>query len=132
MNRGINFSVPVALHVSKIVILFLSCLIPDNGPRVGSIFQKRPVSSQLKILSNWYSLRIFCKSLLICGSCSRGALCASPCLEYSRIEYLCLKLVNQPEEPLKSWLFNNSANFIPFCLIIESVIVKLHPRAFSI
>src|SRR6185369_10508883 len=106
MNKGDNFSVPVALHANRTVTLSLFCFVPESGPVdnpcVGSIFQKRPVSSQSKILSNWYSLRIFCKFLLISGSCSIGALCASPCLEYSQIEYLCLKLLNQPEEPPKS------------------------------
>ena len=55
MNNGHNFSLPVALQVSRTVTRSFNCFVPDIGPldivRLGFIFQNKSVSSQLKISS---------------------------------------------------------------------------------
>ena len=56
MNSGFNFSVPVALHVRRIVTRFLDFLFPESGPCAnvleGSRSQYNPkLTGNIKILS---------------------------------------------------------------------------------
>src|SRR5215216_469960 len=90
MNKGVSFSLPVVLHVSRIVTQSFDCFFPDvcslDIVRHSFIFQNSPVSSQLNIFSELYSFNICRRFSLIFSRSLNSALAASLCITY------CLRL----------------------------------------
>src|SRR3954462_14145115 len=100
MNKGVSFSLPVALHVSRIVTRSFGYFFPDvyslDIVRHGFIFQNSPVSSQLNISSGLYSFNICQRFFFIVSRSLSSALTAFLCIWYCfRLCYF-LKLSTQP------------------------------------
>ena len=129
MNKGVSFSLLVALHVSRIITwsfdYFFSDVYSLDIVWHGFIFQNSPVSSQLNISSGLYSFNICQRFSLIVSKSSISALVAFPCIWYCLRLCHFLKLSTQPLDPLNLSSFNKKAKLKAFVERISSVIMRL-------